>query len=94
MADFKEKTKFFSSFYAKRSLINSKSFTIMTEKHLDNFIFSIDQFDNIILGLDPKKGYDQDKISIWMPKICGNLISKPLDVIYKECFYLDWFLTE
>ena len=66
----------------------------MTEKHLDNVIFSIDEIGNIIRGLDPNKAYGQDKINIRMLEISDNSICKSLEIIYKECLDLGLFPLE
>ena len=66
----------------------------MTEKRLENVIFSIDEIGNIIRGLDPNKAHGQDKISILMLKIYGNSIWKLLEIIYKEFCSLGLFLLE
>ena len=60
----------------------------MTEKRLDNVIFSIQEIGNTIQGFDPSKAHCQDNISIPMLKICGNSICKTLEIIYKECLSL------
>ena len=62
----------------------------MTEKRLDNVIFSVDDIGNIIQGLDPNKAHGRGKISIRM----GNSICKPLEIIYKKCLNLGLFLLE
>ena len=48
----------------------------MTEKRLDNVIFSIYEIDNIKRGLDPHKAYCQDKISTRILKICVNHLQR------------------
>ena len=58
----------------------------MTEKHLDNVIFSTDKIGNVINDLDTHKAHGQDKIGICMLKIIqitcfGNSICKPLEII-------------
>ena len=88
VTDFKQKGKLFNSFCAKQcSLINNNSklqinFTYMTEKRLDNVIFSIVEIANIIQILDPNKS--QDKISIHMLKTCGNSVCKSIEIIKKN----------
>ena len=57
----------------------------MTEKGLDNGIFSIEEIGNIIQVLDPNQTHGKGKISIRILKICGNSICKPLEIFYKEC---------
>ena len=51
--------KRFNSFFSKQcSLISSElptNFTYITEKRLDNVIFSIGEVDNVIQNLDPNK---------------------------------------
>ena len=52
----------------------------MTEKRLDNVIFSIDK----IQILDPNKAHGQDEINIRILKIFDNSICKSLGIVYKE----------
>ena len=62
----------------------------MTEKRLDNVIFSIDK----IQILDPNKAHGQDEINIRILKIFDNSICKSLGIVYKEWLSLDLFPLE
>ena len=62
----------------------------MTEKRLDNVIFSIDK----IQILDPNKAHGQDEINICILKIFDNSICKSLGTVYKEWLSLDLFPLE
>ena len=66
----------------------------MTEKRLDNVIFSIDKIGNIIRGLDPNKVHGQDKISFRMFITCGNSICKSLQITCQKCLNLRLFPLE
>ena len=66
----------------------------MTEKGLDNAIFSVEEIGNIIQVLDPNKTHGKGKISIRILKICGNSICKLLEIFYKECLSLGFFPLE
>ena len=42
----------------------------------------------IINNLDPNKAQDYHKINIYMSKICGNSICRPLKVIFRTYLYI------
>ena len=57
--------------------------------------FSKNDIEKIIQNLDPNKAHGHGKISIFMIKICGKSICKPLQVIFSQCndtgsFPLEW----
>ena len=98
---FKKKAELFNSFFAKRrSLISNSSelplnLRYTTEKRLNTLNFSNNDIEKIIQNLDPNKAHGHDKISIWMTKICGESICKPLQLILGQCidnssFPLEW----
>ena len=35
--------------------------------------------------LNPNKAHGHDMLSIWMIKLCGNSICKPLSIIFNDC---------
>ena len=48
----------------------------------------------IIQNLNPNKAYSLDNISIYMLKICGSTIYRPLKLIFKEALYTCSFPSE
>ena len=51
---------------------------------LSNIIFSSNDILKIIQNLDSEKAYGHDRISIQMLKLCGPLMCKPLEIIFKS----------
>ena len=56
----------------------------VTDRHLSLITFSAGDITNIIQNLNSNKAYGHDNISIRMLKICGDTISKPLQLIFKQ----------
>ena len=56
-----------------------------TAKRLSTFEISNDHIIELIRSLDPSKVHSHDGISIRMLKLCGTSISKPLQILYKNC---------
>ena len=100
LTDFKSKAEQFNRFFAKRCFViknNSKllfNFTYTIEKRLETIEFSSGSIDKIIQALDSNKVHGPDKINIGMLKICGNLICKYCNIIYKECLKVSVFPLE
>ena len=101
VTNFKEKAELFNTFFAAQcSLIKNDSalpsvLQFKTDKKLSSLNFTSDDITKLILSLDPNKAHGYDKISIRMLKICGKTISKPLELIFKQCietglFPSDW----
>ena len=99
--DFKKKAELFHSFFVKQcSLIGNSSelplnLHFSTEKRLDTLNFSNNDIEKTIQNLDPNKAHNHDKNSIWMIKIWGKSICKPLQLIFNQCidtgsFALEW----
>ena len=88
------KTGLFSFFFTEqRSLINKSIklpsiFLKGTEKIISSLSFRsyYNDIANIIRGLDPNKTHIPDMISTRMLKICGESISKSLEVMFKSRF--------
>ena len=91
VTDFKEKVEIFNSFFAEQcSLINNSSrlpskFLKRTVKFISSISFSSNNIARIIRDLGPNKAHGHNMISICMLKICGESISKPLEIIFKSC---------
>ena len=91
VTDFKVKAEIFNSFFAEQcSLMKNSSklpltFLKRTDKFISSISFSSNNISRIIWDLDLNKAHGQDIISINMLKICGESISKPLEIIFKSC---------
>ena len=91
VTDFKQKAELFNDFFANQcKTINNNStlpehFVFYTDKHLSSIDFDKAEVTRIIKKLDPNKAHGYDGISIKMLKICGDSISKPLTLIFKNC---------
>ena len=57
----------------------------LTNKCLDSMHFSISDIAKITSCLDPVKAHGHDMFNIWMIKLCGNSICKPLSIIFSNC---------
>ena len=91
VTDFEGKAEIFNSFFAEQcSLMNDSStlpltFLKRTDKFVSSISFSSNDISRIIRDLDPTKAHGHDMISIGMFKICGESISKLLEIIFKPC---------
>ena len=56
-----------------------------TEKRFYTFEVCNDDIDRFIKSLDPNKAHGHDGISICMLTLCATSISKPLQILYKNC---------
>ena len=56
--------------------------------------FSIDDIAKILQNLDPNKAHGDDKISIYILKLCGNSICKPLELIFQQAMERGPFPSE
>ena len=89
--DFKEKTEIFNNFIVKQCTIvnnNSKHLTDslkITNNCLSMIFCTKYGIAKIIKNLDPNKAHGYDMISIFMLKIYGKSILKPLELIFKSC---------
>ena len=69
--------------------------TLLTENSLASCHFSKKDIVQIIRNIDSNKAHGHDMISIRMLELCGDLICKPLELIFKTClrngrFPLEW----
>ena len=100
VTNFKEKAKFFNSFFAKQCSIIDNGSEIpsflhpKTDKFLTNITFTEKDIEKVIQNLDSSKSHGHDMISIRMFKICGKSIIKPLLIIYKKCLEKGCFRNE
>ena len=58
------------------------NFTLCTENWLSTVTFSQDDIGKIIQYLNPSEALGHN--NIWMLKICGSFIYRPLEVVFKE----------
>ena len=56
----------------------------LADRHLSSVTFSAGDIAKIIQNFNSNKAHGNDNISIWMLKLCGDTISKPLELIYKQ----------
>ena len=91
ITDFKEKAQIFNNFFAKQCKLveNTSKLPIDSSKRTNNLLstnsLTKDDIANIIQNLNPNKAYGFNMISIRMLKICGDLILKPLELIFRSC---------
>ena len=91
VTDFKEKMEIFNSFFAEQcSLMNYSSklpptFFKRSEKFISSMSYSSNDIAQIIRDLDLNKAQSHDVISICMLKMCGESVSKALEIILKSC---------
>ena len=68
--------------------------TFATEQKLSPLEFCTDDIVKIIKSLDPNKAHGHDEISIRMIKLCATSISKPLSILFINCFKNQCFPNE
>ena len=78
----KEKASIFNDFFSKQCtpLANASvlpQLSFLTNNRLSTFNISLIEFNDIIVGLNPKKALGPDLISASMLKLCGNHLSIP-----------------
>ena len=69
----------------KNSSVLPYNLAKLTKKSLDIVNLSTDDISKIINKLDPNKAHGYDMLSVWMKKLCGNSICKPLAIIFNDC---------
>ena len=65
-----------------------------TDQSLTSINFTQDDILKIVQNLSPNKAHGPGKISIHMIKICGNSLSKPLEMTFKSCIIKGEFPSE
>ena len=68
--------------------------SFQTDKRLSPVTFSAEDIGKIIQGLGPNKSHGHDNISIRMLKICGDIISKSLEMIFSQALTSGLFPSE
>ena len=82
---------FFFFFFANQcTLLNNSSvlpnnLAKLTNKSLDSVNFSSDVISKIINNADLNKAHGHDMLRIWIIKLYGNSICKPLLTIFNDC---------
>ena len=98
--DFKKKAELFNCFFSKQcSLLANHSelptsLSLWTDKRLSCVTFSGEDIEKIIQGLDHSKAHGHDNVSIRILKICGDVICKPLEMIYSQALTSGSFPSE
>ena len=101
ITNFKKKVELFNTFFTNQCtlLINSSvlpnNLAKPSNKSIDTVSFSTDDISKIIKNLDTNKAHSHDMFSIWLIKLCENLICNPLSIIFNDCrkerkFASDW----
>ena len=100
MTSSKEKAEIFNSFFPEQcSFLNNSNkllsaFLKRTEKVISSISLSSNDIAKIIWDLDPNEAHGHNMISIRMLKICGEPISKLLEIILKSCIRKGRFPSE
>ena len=82
---FAEKSKLFNTFFAQQCSLIENSSILPTcifpklDKSLSTIYFSEED------QIDPNKAHGHTNISIWMIKLCGKEICKPIHTIFVSC---------
>ena len=63
-----------------------KNISFETDKTLSTFEICSNDIVKFIRSLDPSKAQGHDGISVCMLQLCATSISKPLQILYKNCF--------
>lgn len=99
--NFKEKVKLFNCSLAKQGvLFNGKvsklppGLCFFNGKGLLNVKLSSTDTIKVIRYLDPNKVPNYDKISIFLPKLNGNLICRLSKLVFKDCLANGLFLSD
>ena len=100
VTDFLVKANLFNDYFGQQctTVDNDSSIspniTFATEQKLSTLEFCTDDIVKIIKSLDPNKAHGHDEISIRMIKLCATSISKPLSVLFRNCFQNQCFPKE
>ena len=90
ISDFKYYDDLFNDFFSKQfSLINKNSklptnLSYVTDRSLSLVTFSAGDIGKIIQNLNSNKAHGHKNISIWMLKICNEVINKLLELSFKQ----------
>ena len=100
VTDFLVKANLFNDYFSQQCMTvdNDSSIppniTFATEQKLSTVEFCTDDIVKIIKSLDPNKAHGHDEISIRMIKLCTTSISKPLSILFRNCFVNQCFPNE
>ena len=92
ITDFLVKANLFNDYFSQQYMTvdNGSSIppniTFATEQKLSTLEFCTDDIVKIIKSLDPNKAHGHDEITIRMIKLCSTSISKPLSILFRNCF--------
>ena len=101
ITNFKEKAQIFNNFLANQCTLDKNTSKLpidsfkRTNNLLSNISFTKDDIVKTMKSLNRNKAHGFDMVSIHMLKICGDPISKPLELTFKSCiesgkFFIEW----
>ena len=67
------------------------NYKFRNRENISTFVISSDDIVKTIWALDPNMAHGHDEISIRMIKICASSISKPLAILFWNCFESECF---
>ena len=89
ITDIQEKANLFNDYFAQQcTLIDGGPlpfFVSKTSKSLSDIPFDESDIQVILKQLNPNKAHGWDNISIRMIQICGDSLTAPLLIVYKNC---------
>ena len=85
VTDFKEKTEILNSFFAEQCSLMNYSSKLPSTFFKRSMSLNSNDIAKIMRDLDLNKAHAHDVISISMLKICGEFVSKALEIILKSC---------
>ena len=100
VTNFLAKANLFNDFFSKQcsAIGNNSSLTtnliFETKNRLSTFDFSTGDIIKFIKALNPNKAHGHNEISIRMIKLCASSISKPLQILFKNCLENERFPDE
>ena len=100
ISDFKNKTELCNDFFSSQcSPINNNgklptNLNHVTDRRISPVTFSAGDMAKIIQNFNSNKAQKHDNISIRMLKICGDTISKSLELIFKQVLITDTYPSD
>ena len=100
ITEFKEKAELFNSFFSNQYSLSKNcsklptNLSYVTDKRLRTINFTADNIEKNVVSLNPNKSHGHCNISIRMLKISGDIICKPLELIFKQALTTGVFPSE
>ena len=100
ITEFKEKAELFNSFFSNQYSLSKNcsklptNLSYVTDKRLRTINFTADNIEKNVVSLNPNKPHGHCNISIRMLKISGDIICKPLGLIFKQALTTGLFPSE